>query len=254
MLGGLKYKDLSNFFISCVMCLILSGCQTGKEEIIVDNPDNLYSESVALLHQGKFAKAALNFEAIEKEIPGSKVALESGMLKGYAYYMDDKFDDSIFASEDFIKQYPRDKHVDYVYYLKAMCYYRQMVDVGRDQKLTLDALKAMREVVGRFPETKYAKDAMWKIDYVYSMLAGKEMAIGRSYLTKNIPSAAVNRFRTVIMEYDDTLFVSEALYRMVEIYKAWGIEDQALYYASILGHNYPETVWYRRAYDMVKTS
>jgi outer membrane protein assembly factor BamD len=172
-------------------------------------------------------------------------------MQVYALYEDGKYNDAVIAADRFIQLHPGSRDVAYAYYLKAICYYMQIVDVGRDQKLTELALKALDDVVRRFPESKYARDAKLKLDFTRDHLAGKEMEIGRYYLKRQEYLAAMNRFKRVVDNYQTTTHIPEALERLVECDLALGLVNEAKANAAVLGYNYPGSHWYRDAYALV---
>jgi outer membrane protein assembly factor BamD len=232
----------------------ITACSTSKkDEKISTDPSILFNEGSNSIREGNYKKATEKFEILEREHPASEYAAESTIRKAYSYYLNGQYDESIFASEDFLKQYPTHKSIPYIYYLKALCYYDQIVDLGRDQQLTQEAFDALEEVIIRFPNSKYANDAKLKRDLAFNQLAGKEMNIGLFYLNKASPTAAINRFKTVIDRYETSIFTPEALYRLTEIYYSLGIVDQAKKYASVLGHNYPSSDWYKKAYKLIES-
>ncbi len=250
-------KILKKYLLTLTLATLLSACSTGKkdnEEAITHDPSQLYRDGNLAIQESKYKTAIKNFETIEREHPASAFASEASIKKAYSFYLNDEFDEAIFTVEDFLKQYPSHSGVAYMYYLKALCYYDQIVDIGRDQQLTQEALEALEEVVTRFPDSEYANDAKLKIDLAFNQLAGKEMNIGVSYLHKGKVIAALNRFRTVVTYYDTTIFVPEALYRMTEIYYSLGAVDQAKKYAAVLGYNYPNNKWYKKAYDLLESN
>ena len=232
------------------LVLSLSGCSQ-KEAIIVTNPQALYEESVQLLQKENFDQAIRNFDAIDRDFPASEFAVNSNMMKSYALYSKGEFVDAIFAAEDFIKKYPAHPNVDYMYYIKALCEYDQIVDVERDQKQTLKAKNALDELIIKYPNSKYITDAKQKGLYTYNAIAGKEMAIANFYLNKGKLVPALIRYHGVVQLYNDTIFIEEALYRLIEIYCRMGLGEDAKIYAVVLGYNYPSSIWYRKAYDLL---
>ena len=162
------------------------------------------------------------------------------------------YDEAIIALDRFISIHPSNKDVSYAYYLKALCYYEQISDVGRDQQMTRLALKALREIVARFPDSKYSRDAAVKIDLTRDHLAGKEMAIGRYYENQGLYLGAINRYKNVIDNFQTTTHVPEALHRLTESYLSLGLIEQAKQMASVLGHNFPGSEWYIDSYEMVE--
>jgi outer membrane protein assembly factor BamD len=173
-------------------------------------------------------------------------------MNAYSHYLADKYDDAIIALDRFIDLHPGNRDIAYAYYLRAISYYEQIVDVSRDQRITQLALDSLQQVVQRFPNTEYARDASLKIDLTRDHLAGKEMAIGRYYLERDEHFAAINRFKTVIENYQTTTHVPEALHRLVESYLALGITQEAQMAAAVLGHNFPGSDWYRDSYGLLE--
>ena len=169
----------------------------------------------------------------------------------YANFQGGNYNEAVLAADRYIQLHPGNRDVAYAYYIKAVSYYMQIVDVGRDQKLTELALKALDEVVRRFPDTKYARDAKLKLDFTRDHLAGKEMEIGRYYLKRREYLAAMNRFKRVVDNYQTTTHVPEALERLVEINLALGLTNEARENAAVLGYNYPGSQWYSDAYALV---
>jgi len=231
----------------------LAGCANAPEPQIPDIPaDHLYNQGANALSQGEIADAAKLFEEIERQHPYSAIEPQSELMAAYAYYRGDKYDDAINGLNHFIDLHPGNKNAPYAYYLKALCYYEQIEDVRRDQKMTEQALDALNEVVNRFPNTAYARDARLKIDLARDHLAGKEMDIGRYYENRQLYLAAINRFRRVIEKYQTTSHTPEALERLTECYLALGVNDEAQTAAAVLGYNYPGSTWYTASYDLLK--
>ncbi|WHQ46439.1 MAG: outer membrane protein assembly factor BamD [Candidatus Midichloria sp.] len=232
--------------------LVVQGCSYHDEQIIVTNPNALYEESLVLIQKENFEQAIKNFEVIDRDFPASESAVKSSMMKSYAFYLKGELIDAIFAAEDFIKKYPVHPNVDYMYYMKALCEYDQIVDVERDQKQTLKAKEALEELILKYPHSKYLEDAKQKRLYTYNVIAGKEMAIAALYRNKGKLIPALIRYRSVVKDYNDTIFIEEALYRMTEIYYKMGIKKEAKMYAAVLSYNYPSSPWYRKAYNLIQ--
>ena len=173
-------------------------------------------------------------------------------MEAFAYYVKRDYDEAVIVIDRFLQLYPGNSFAPYAYYLKALCYYAQLSDTDRDQKMTQTALDALNEVVRRFPDTPYAKDAEEKIILTLDYLAAKEVNIGRFYLKHNEHIAAMNRFMNVIQNYQTTRHVQEALYRLTETYLILGLDEEAQKSAAVLGYNYPAGPWYARAYDLMK--
>jgi outer membrane protein assembly factor BamD len=173
-------------------------------------------------------------------------------MSAYALYQTNKYDEAIISLDRFIQLHPSHRDAPYAYYLKALSYYEQISDVGRDQKMTELAMKMLNEVMVRFPKSNYAQDAKFKIDLTRDHLAGKQMEIGRYYERKGQYLAAINRFKIVTEKYQTTTHVPEALHRLTESYLALGIVDQAKETAAILGHNFPGSEWYVDTYEIIE--
>ena len=172
------------------------------------------------------------------------------LMKAFAYYQGNDYEEAVEALDQFIALHPGNKDAPYAFYLKAICSYERIRDVGRDQDFTVKAVDALTDVIRRFPDTEYARDARLKLDLTYDHLAGKEMYIGRFYLKDNKHISAINRFKTVITRYQTTSHVPEALHRLVEAYLELGIVDEARAAAAVLGHNYPGSRWYQDSYTL----
>ncbi len=237
-----------------LLVLALAACSGGgdKNQAFIEKPvDDLYNSAMDQLADDDYAKAAATFGQVESQHPYSVWATKSQLMAVYADYSNGKFDDAILAADRFIQLHPGNNDIAYAYYIKAICYYIQITDVGRDQKITEQAVKALDDVVRRFPDSKYARDAKLKLDFTHDHLAGKEMEIGRFYLKKGEYLAAMNRFRRVIDNYQTTTHVPEALERLVECDLALGLTKEAQANAAVLGYNYPGSHWYEDAYQLV---
>lgn len=233
--------------------LAVVSCGGTKEEAYEEQPvDALYNVAMEQLLDQSYLKAADSFEEVERQHPYSVWAAKSQVMSAYAYFRRDRYDDAINAVDRFIQLHPTSVDAPYAYYLKSLAYYEQIVDVGRDQRTTERALQSLEEVVRRFPETQYARDANLKLDLTKDHLAGKEMDVGLFYLKRGELLAAVNRFKRVIEEKQTTSHVPEALLRLTEAYEALGLTNEARRMAAILGHNYPGSPWYADAYELVQ--
>lgn len=232
--------------------LLLSACSSSEEENYVERPvEELYNEGMDALQGGELKTAAKAFDEVERQHPYSVWATKAQLMAAYALYEDNKYDDAINALDRFIQLHPSNRDVGYAYYLKALSFYEQISDVTRDQGLTDKALRSLQEVIDRFPESTYARDARLKIDLARDHLAGKEMTIGRWYLRQKHYLAAINRFRTVVEQYQTTTHVPEALHRLIEAYTALGLAEEARKTAAVLGHNFPGSEWYVDSYTLV---
>jgi outer membrane protein assembly factor BamD len=241
--------------VAAGLLIALAACGDSKNQVYIEKPvDDLYNKAMDQLVDESFAQAAKTFDQVESQHPYSAWATKSQLMEIYAKYQDDQFNDAVIAADRFIQLHPGNRDVAYAYYLKAICYYMQIVDVGRDQKLTELALKALDDVVRRFPDSKYARDAKLKLDFTRDHLAGKEMEIGRYYLNRSEYLAAMNRFKRVIDNYQTTTHVPEALERLVECDLALGLSKEAKENAAVLGYNYPGSHWYTDAYALMTGS
>jgi outer membrane protein assembly factor BamD len=235
-----------------VTALVVGACSGTKEEQYVERPvGELYNQALNLLQKGDDRKAGQAFEEVERQHPYSEWATRAQLMSAYAYYKANAYDEAIGAARRFIDLHPGHKDVAYAYYLIGVCYYEQISDVGRDQKMTQDALDAFEELIRRFPDSRYARDAQLKADLARDHLAGKEMAIGRYYLRRGNYLAAINRFRAVVDHYQTTTHVPEALLRLTEAYMALGVDDEARRTAAVLGYNFPSSSWYEDSYALV---
>ena len=214
---------------------------------------DLYNEGLDLLRSGKYKKAASQFEEVERQHPYSSWARRAILMTAYAHYERNAYDDAVGASKRFLSLHPGHEHAAYAYYLIALSYYEQIVDVGRDQGNTRAALEALEEVERRYPGTLYARDAKAKSILARDHLAGKEMKIGRYYQERHAYVAAINRFKKVIIDYQTTSHTPEALLRLTEAYMALGIKTEAQTAAAVLGHNFPGSEWYKDAYTLVQS-
>jgi len=198
--------------------------------------------------QHKYKDAVRYFEQIERDHPASDLAPLAQIRRAYSLYETNKFDDAIYVIDEFTQQYPVHPNVDYMLYLKSLCYYDQIVDVGRDQKLTSSAIESFDELLARFSDSIYVKDATLKREFAINSLAGKEMEVAHYYLETSDVMAAINRYKNVIAYYDVSIFTPEALFRLTECYANIGVFDEAKKYAAVLGANYPKSKWYAKAY------
>lgn len=211
----------------------------------------LYSTGAYRLDQHRWGEAVSYFQEVERQHPYSEWSRRAILMTAYAHYQGNQYQAAIDDAERFIQLYPGNSSVVYAFYLKAICYFEQIVDVNRDQAATEQALASLREIVQRFPRSEYAADARLKIDMVNDQLAGKEMTIGRYYLRQGQTIAAIGRFRTVVDRYQTTSHTPEALYRLVEAYLTLGLMQEATANGAVLGHNFPGDPWYSDAYRLL---
>ena len=233
------------------VAMTTSACTVVEEPEYVERPvAEIYNRAMDLMQSTNFKAAANEFDEVERQHPYSVWATKAQLMAAYAYYQSNRYDDAIIALDRFTQLHPAHRDTPYAYYLKALSYYEQISDVARDQRMTELALNALDEVVKRFPESEFARDAEVKIDLTFDHLAGKEMEIGRYYLTQGHYLAAINRFRVVVDQYETTTHIPEALHRLTEAYLALGIDAEARKSASVLGHNFPGSEWYVDSYEL----
>ena len=249
-LGGKNY-----LLSALILCLSvgLANCAKDEASIYLDRPvEDIYNYAMDLLLDKDYQMAALTFEEVERQHPYSMWATKAQLMSSYAHYLDNNYDDSVIAAERFVSLHPGHDDTAYAYYLLGLCYYEQISDVGRDQKMTVKALEAFESVVRRYPTSKYSRDAKLKMDLARDHLAGKEMEIGRTYQSLEFYVAAINRFRNVVERYQTTSHVPEALYRLTESYLALGVTKEAEVAAAVLGHNFPGSDWYATSYALLR--
>jgi outer membrane protein assembly factor BamD len=241
--------------------LMLSGCGGGllggggggaDTRYVARDVNTLYNAAKERLDVGSYQVAAALFDEVERQHPYSPWARRAQLMSAFSYYMGQKYNESINSAKRFLSIHPGNKDAPYAYYLIALCYYEQISDVTRDQKITQQALQALGEVQRRYPNSRYAADAGLKMDLVNDHLAGKEMEVGRFYQRRSLWLAASLRFRDVVDKYQTTTHAPEALYRLTESYLAMGVPNEAKKAAAVLGANYPESKWYQRAFDLMQ--
>src|ERR1700761_5259590 len=246
-----------------LLALPLSGCGTGalwdkftaKDDAFVDEPaDKLYNEGLYLMNEKKDSKAAeKKFEEVDRQHPYSDWARKSLLMSAYASYQSADYDGCIGAATRYVTLHPGSPDAAYAQYLIAASHYDQIPDISRDQGRTEKAIAALEEVIRKYPTSEYAVSAKAKLEGARDQLAGKEMEIGRYNLDKRNYTGAINRFKTVVTQYQTTRHVEEALARLTEAYMALGIVGEAQTAAAVLGHNFPDSKWYKDAYNLVKS-
>ncbi|GHF21137.1 outer membrane protein assembly factor BamD [Kordiimonas sediminis] len=231
----------------------LAACSSSQEEdrYVARDVEVLYNLAQDLLERKRFTAAAITFDEVERQHPYSVWARRAQLMASYAHYMSNNYDDSILAAQRFLQLHPGNQGAPYAYYLIALCHYEQISDVGRDAEETIRARDALTEVIRRYPESEYAKDASIKLGLTNDHLAGKDMEVGRYYLQRHEYLAAALRFRQVVENYQTSSHVPEALHRLVEVNLALGIYEEAQMAAAVLGHNYGGTKWYRYSYALM---
>jgi len=248
---------INKFLLSFFLLIILVSCS--KEEVrksIIKKKSldlqvlEAYQEGMNFLEEGDVLYAAKKFNEAELLFPQSEWAPKSALMAAYAYYSQDYQKDAIAELERFLKVYPKHKNLDYVYYLLGVSHYEQIVDEKKDLQSIILAKKYFEIVIRDYQNTSYALDSEFKVDLINDILAAKEMYIGRYYFDKKKWISAINRFRTILDDYDTTIYVEEALHRLVEVHYTIGLKDEAIKYAKLLGYNYQSSEWYENSYSL----
>jgi outer membrane protein assembly factor BamD len=223
--------------------------QAVKPDASTMSAEEIYNSGIEELRAGRYEKSVGQFDLVQQNYPYSAWASNAQLMEGFANYQNDSYSDAIAQLDHYISLHPMSNDTAYAYYLRALCFYEQIADIQRDQRGTLQAMTALQEVVNRYPDTPYARDASLKIDLCRDHLAGKEMLVGRYYERQHLYEAAVNRYQRVVQDFQTTNHVAEALERLTECYLKLGLVDQARKTASVLGYNYPGSQWYQAAYS-----
>lgn len=242
-----------------VLVLALSACTSSEttSNDFVDNiqpADRLYNQALADLDGGDMKGARKKLEEIDKQHPYSEFSRRSLVLQTFIHYRKNEYEEAINTGKRYVSLYPGDPEAAYAQYLVGMSYFRQMPDVSRDQTVTQRAYNAFNEVIERYPESEYVEDSRTKMRIALDQLAGKEMLTGRYYLERREFLAAINRFRKVVENYQTTRHIEEALARLTEAYFALGVVEEAQAAAAVLGHNYPESQWYKDSVKLLQTA
>jgi outer membrane protein assembly factor BamD len=242
--------------------LALGGCSAFTDSDTKDDPyangvnlppaNVLYADGISQLQKGDYDKSVQTFDDVEENYPYSTWATHAQLMHGYAQYKQQNYDEAIGALNRFIALHPENPDIAYAYYLKALCYYEQIDDVQRDQTSTYEAIQTLTDVINRFPDSAYARDARIKLRLAQNRLAGHDMEIGRFYEKQHLYAAAIGRYQDVISSYQTTTYTAEALERLTECYLDLGLTDAARRTASVLAYNYPGSPWYQSAYDKLR--
>tara|TARA_A100001037_G_scaffold255557_1_gene241230 strand:- start:304 stop:1146 length:843 start_codon:yes stop_codon:yes gene_type:complete len=247
---------INNLFLILIILFFNLSCSKDVSKVSVIKEKDLnfqvleaYEEGLEALNGGDVLYAAQKFNEAEMLFPQSEWAPKSALMAAYAYYIQDYYGEAISELERFIDVYNNHENLDYAYYLLAICFYEQIVDEKKDLKSIQNSKKIFETLVKKFPNTEYSIDAEFKLDLINDILASKEMYIGRYYLDKKKWVAAINRFRSVVDNYETTIYTEEALFRLVEIYYIIGLKNEAKKYAKVLGYNYQSSTWYEKSYS-----
>ena len=252
-----------NFFSKLIIILailMLTSCANKDKEISlikkINQEDEMilaYKEGVKALEENDTFFAAKKFLEAELLYPQSDWASKSSLMASYAYYIEGNYFEAIYNLERFLKTYPKDPRLDYVYYLMGLSYYENIEGEKKDLKPLLEAKKKFKFIIENYPNTDFALDSKFKIGLINDILASKEMYLGRHYIKKEKWVAAINRFKTILNDYDTTIYTEEAIHRLVEIHYKIGLEGEAKKYASLLGYNYLSSEWYKKTYTIFST-
>ncbi len=253
----ISLRSSSVLALSVVAALTVAACNGGSQRprlVYEERPvELLYNTGYERLQRNRWSDAVDYFQEVERQHPYSEWSRRAILMQIYAYYRNGSYEESIAAADRFIQLFPGSPSAAYAFYMRATCHFEQIVDVGRDQGRAELALAGLRDVARRYPGTPYATDAVVKIDLVNDQLAGKEMAIGRYYQRARQPLAAIGRYQAVVENeaFQRTSHTPEALYRLVEVYLALGLKDEATRNGAVLGFNYPGSPWYAEAYALL---
>ena len=244
-----------NFFLILGVLILLISCSKKeiKKDIILEKSLEMqvleaYEEGMEALNSNDVLFAAKKFNEAEILFPQSEWAPKSALMAAYSYYKQDYYGDAIAELDRFLRVYPKHKNISYAYYLLGISYYEQIVDEKKDLQSIINSRDIFQTLIEKFPNTEYAIDAQFKIDLINDILASKEVYLGRYYVDRKKWIAAINRFRTVVDEYDETIYAEESLHRLVEIYYLLGLEEESKKYAVLLGYNYQTSQWYEKSY------
>ena len=248
------YRNYFYFFIIILFCFSCSKKEIEKSNINEVNLESqmieAYEEGLKELEAGDVLFAAKKFNEAETLFPQSEYAPKSALMAAYSYYSQNYYGDAMAELIRFLRIYPNHKDIAYAEYLLGLCYYEQIIDAKKDLQSIVNAKATFESLISKYPDTEFATDAIFKIDLINEILAGKEMFIGRYYFDKKKWISAINRFRVVVDEYETTIYVEEAIHRLVEIYYTLGIETEAKKYANLLGYNYQSSEWYEKSFSV----
>lgn len=239
---------------SLAMAAALAACGGGNREVPLEtlSAEEIFERGELALETSRKGKDSIRYFAeVERLYPYSEVAKRALIMQAFAYHKDRDYENSRSTAQRYVDTYPGDEDAAYAEYLLALSYYDQIDEVGRDQGLTFQALQALRAVIEKYPDSEYAKSSILKFDLAFDHLAAKEMEIGRYYLKRKNYTAAINRFRVVVEQYQTTTHTPEALYRLIETYLSLGLTDEAQTAGAILGHNFQSTDWYQDGYRLL---
>lgn len=243
--------------IAFVFLLLLTACASKEGELDqfldtnIRSAEDIYNNAVDYVLDYEYFRAIDEFKRVEDQYPYSVWVRNSIIMTAWTHYLVNQYDESVLYLDRFLSLYPGNKDSDYVYYLRAMCFYERIGEINRDPTFALQAAQSFNQLIGFFPNSIYARDGLAKLSLVQAALAANEMYLGRIAIEKNQYGAALKRFRSVIVNYNKTAYAPEALHRQVEIYLTLGIDGEARRMGAILGFNYPSSKWYKHSYDLL---
>tara|TARA_Y100000590_G_C15730503_1_gene1016848 strand:- start:2306 stop:3130 length:825 start_codon:yes stop_codon:yes gene_type:complete len=247
-------KKISIYLFCIILLYSCSSNNVDKKEekaSFSSTPETLYISAMTNFNDKNYQKALDLFAEIEKTYPLSNEAVQSQIMSGFIDYLSLEYESAIFKFNRIIQKYPSHENIDYVFYMRAICYFEQISHEELDNNVNLQSLDNFQQIINRFPKSEYAKDAKLKIVLVKENIAAKHMDIGRFYMENDKFIAAMNRFKKVIENHSESKFTPEALFRLVEIYYKIGMNEDAIKTASVIGYNYPDSKWYKYSYDLV---
>ena len=253
------FKHIIFLFIYIIFIVSCSKDKSKVDQVLLEQDIEAemilaYKEGMKQLEKGDALYASRKFDEAEILFPQSIWAAKASLMSAYALYSQNYYDDAIFNLERHIKNYPKDKDLVYAHYLIAICYFEQLYDERKDLKPLVKAREKFEHILKKYPNTDYAIDAKWKMGLIVDQMAAKEMYIGRYYMKMEKWIAAINRFKFVVKYYDTTVYIEEALHRLVEIYYKIGLVEDAQKVAATLGYNYGSGEWYKRSYRIFNKS
>jgi outer membrane protein assembly factor BamD len=245
------------YILTLLLSLFILSCGIGKNKDLKETKISdeekaftIYQEAIKALDEGDAFYAGKQFKEVENLLPQSKWAAKASLMSAYANYSRNSYSSAVFDLERHIKNYPADKNLPYAHYLIAMCYYEQILDEKKDLQPLLKAKSKFEFIIQTYPNTDYSQDSIFKMDLIIDQLAAKEMSIARFYMKTQKWIPALNRLQAIVKTYDKTIFIEEALHRLVEVYYKLGLEEEAMQAAKILGYNYQSGEWYERTYKV----
>lgn len=256
----MRRRSVGLVAVAAFLPLFVSACASDKDVDLasyvetIEPADTLYNQGLANLEAGRLSEATRKFDAVDRQHPYSEQARKAMVMAAFTNYRLGKYEEAITAAQRYVALFPTSDDAAYAQYIIGLSYYRQVRDVTQDQKEARRLAETMRELVERWPESEYVSDAYAKIRFARDQLAGKEMQIGRYYLERREYIAAAKRFRNVVEMYSDTRHIEESLARLTETYYAMGLASEAQTAAAVLGHNYPESQWYKDSYALLQSS